>query len=93
MNSYVYFYAVLLSVVQLLQDTADGYHSMEAEYRVKDVIYLQVKYPHLVLSLSFLRGQGKGRGRLCIKTFILAFNENNAHFCKLVASIMQGCIF
>ena len=53
MNSYVYFYAVLLSVVQLLQDTADGFHSMEAEYRVKDVIYLQVKYPLLVLSLPF----------------------------------------
>ena len=44
MNSFL---TALLSVVQLLQDTADGFHSMEAEYRVKDVIYLQVSYLHL----------------------------------------------
>ncbi|XP_071802629.1 anaphase-promoting complex subunit 5-like [Asterias amurensis] len=47
---------VLLSVVQLLQDTADGYHSMEAEYRVKDVIYLQA---HLYNELGYTSERNK----------------------------------
>ncbi|XP_038046121.1 anaphase-promoting complex subunit 5-like [Patiria miniata] len=48
--------AVLLSVVQLLQETADGFHKMEAEYRVKDVIYLQA---HLYDKLGYTSERNK----------------------------------
>ncbi|XP_022084224.1 anaphase-promoting complex subunit 5-like [Acanthaster planci] len=48
--------AVLLSVVQLLQETADGFHKTEAEYRVKDVIYLQA---HLYDKLGYTSERNK----------------------------------
>ena len=34
--------AALLSAVQMLSRVAEGFHAVEVEYRVKDVLYLQV---------------------------------------------------